>query len=99
MYLYLTTTGRVTGRPREIEIWFAEHGGRFYLIAESARANWVRNIEAQPQVEVRVGGAQFSAVGRVVPNDREPELAASVKALFDARYGWSDGLIVELTPA
>ena len=26
-------------------------------------------------------------------------LAATVKALFDAKYGWSDGLIVELTPA
>ena len=24
MYLYLTTTGRVTGQPREIEIWFTE---------------------------------------------------------------------------
>jgi hypothetical protein len=29
MYLYLTTTGRVTGQPREIEIWFTEHGGHF----------------------------------------------------------------------
>ena len=22
-YCYLTTTGRISGRPREIEIWFA----------------------------------------------------------------------------
>jgi hypothetical protein len=34
-----------------------------------------------------------------VLNDREPRLAATVKALFDAKYGWSDGLIVELKPA
>ena len=32
-------------------------------------------------------------------HDREPQLAATVKALFDAKYGWSDGLIAELTPA
>jgi hypothetical protein len=33
-----------------------------------------------------------------VHSDREPQLAAAVKALFDTKYGWSDGLIAELTP-
>jgi deazaflavin-dependent oxidoreductase (nitroreductase family) len=89
MYLYLTTKGRVTGQRREIEIWFTEHGGHFYLVAESASANWVRNIQSQPQVEVRVDDAEFNAIARVVPDDREPQLAATVKALFDAKYGWS----------
>jgi len=98
MYLYLTTTGRVTGQAREIEIWFAEHGGRFYLVAERESANWVRNIQAQPQVKVRVGDAEFNAIARVV-HDGEPGLAAIVKALFDAKYGWSDGVMVELAPA
>jgi deazaflavin-dependent oxidoreductase (nitroreductase family) len=99
MYLYLTTTGRVTGQPREIEIWFAEHGGRFYLVAERESANWVRNIQSQPQVRVRVGEVEFNAIACVVHKDREPRLVATVKALFDAKYGWSDGLIVELTSA
>jgi hypothetical protein len=53
MYLYLTNTGRVTGQPREIEIWFAEHGRRFYLVAERVSANWVRDIQSQPQVKVQ----------------------------------------------
>jgi deazaflavin-dependent oxidoreductase (nitroreductase family) len=99
MYLYLTTAGRVTGQAREIEIWFAEHGRHFYLVAERESANWVRNIQSQPQVKVRVGDTEFNAIARVVHNDREHPLAATVKALFDAKYGWSDGLIVELTPA
>jgi deazaflavin-dependent oxidoreductase (nitroreductase family) len=99
IYLYLTTTGRVTGQPRQIEIWFAEHGGRFYLIAERESANWVRNIQSQPQVKVRVGDAEFNAFARVLRNDRESQLAATVKAFFVAKYDWSDGLIVELTPA
>jgi deazaflavin-dependent oxidoreductase (nitroreductase family) len=99
MYLYLTTTGRITGQAREIEIWFAEHGGRFYLVAERESANWVRNIQSQPQVKVRVADAEFNSVARVVHNDREPQLAATARALFDAKYGWSDGLVVELTPA
>jgi len=99
MYLYLTTTGRVTGQRREIEIWFAEHSGRFYLVAERESANWVRNIQSQPQVKFRVSEAELNAAARLVPNDREPQLVATVKALFDAKYGWSDGLVVELTPA
>ena len=99
VYLYLTTTGRVTGQPPEIEIWFTEHGGHFYLVAERESANWVRNIHSQPQIKVRVGDAEFNALARVVHNEREPQLAATVKALFDAKYGWSAGLIAELTPA
>ena len=99
MYLYLTTTGRVTGQPRKIEIWFTEHGAHFYLVAERKSANWVRNIHSRPHVKVRAGDAEFNAIARVVHNDREPQLGATVKALFDAKYGWSDGLIVELTPA
>jgi hypothetical protein len=59
----------------------------------------VWNIQSQPQVKVRVGDAEFDAIARVVHSDREPQLAATMKALFDAKYGWSDGLIVELTPA
>ena len=89
MYLYLTTTGRVTSQPPEIEIWFTEHGGRFYLVAERECANWVRNIQSKPQVKVRVGDAEFNAIARVVHNGREPQLGASVRALFDAKYGWT----------
>ena len=68
MYLYLTTTGRVTGQPREIEIWFTKHGGHLYLVAERESANWVRNIQSQPQVKVRLGGAELNAVARIVHN-------------------------------
>jgi deazaflavin-dependent oxidoreductase (nitroreductase family) len=100
MFLYLTTTGRVSGQPREIEIWFTERDGRFYIIAEHReRAKWVRNIKARPQVDVRVGDRQFDATARIVDENREPQLIAAVKALSDAKYGWSDGLVVELTPA
>ena len=99
MFLYLTTTGRVSGQPREIEICFTERDGRYYLIAEHReRADWVRNIQARAQVAVRVGDRQFDATGRIVREDREPELAAAVRTLSDAKYGWSDGLVVELTP-
>ena len=56
------------------------------------------DIQSQP-LKVRVGDAEFNAIARVVHDDREPELATTVKALFDAKYSWSDGLIIELTAA
>ena len=99
MFLYLTTIGRRTGLPREIEIWFTEREGRYYVIAEHRdRAQWVRNILAHPEVAVRVGERRFSACARIVDSERESSLAQAVAALSDAKYGWSDGLIVEITP-
>jgi len=99
-YLYLTTTGRRTGRPREIEIWFTERSGRYYLVAEHReRAQWVQNLKLVPRVAVRVGRRKFGAVARVVDARPEPELARAVKKLSEKKYGWGDGLVVELTPA
>jgi len=99
-YLYLTTTGRRTGQPREIEIWFTRHDGRFYLVAEHReRAQWVRNLRALPHVGVRVGTRRFSAQARVIDARAEPKLARAVRALSEKKYGWGNGLAVELTPA
>ena len=98
-YLYLTTTGRRSGRPREIEIWFTRRDGRYYLIAEHGeRAQWVRNILADPRVRWRVEDAAFTGRGRVVDPVAEPALSAAVRALSTEKYGWGDGLVVELTP-
>src|SRR5881409_2381466 len=99
-YLYLTTTGRRTGRPREIEIWFTRRGGRYYLIAEHRqRAQWVQNLKAAPRVAVRVGRRSFAAHARVVDSKTEPGLARTVRTLSEKKYGWGSGLVVELDPA
>ena len=97
--LDLTTTGRTTGLPRQIEIWFTRHGGRYYVIAEHReRAQWVRNIRADPHVRLRVGRARVEALARVVDAAAEPELARAVRGRSESKYGWGDGLIIELTP-
>ena len=99
-YLYLTTTGRRTGRPREIEIWYTRREGCFYLVSERRdRAAWVRNLRALPNVSVRVGRRAFPAKARVVDARAEPDLARAVRTLSERKYGWGDGLVVELTPA
>jgi deazaflavin-dependent oxidoreductase (nitroreductase family) len=99
-YLYLTTTGRRSGRPRRIEIWFTRHAGRYYLIAEHGlRAGWVQNLLADPAVRARVGTRRFRARARVVERAAERELVATVRALLEAKYGWGDGLVVEISPS
>ena len=99
-YFYLTTTGRRSGRPRRIEIWFTRHAGRYYLIAEHGlRAGWVQNLLADPAVRARVGTRSFRARARVVERGAERELVATVRMLSAAKYGWGDGLVVEISPS
>jgi deazaflavin-dependent oxidoreductase (nitroreductase family) len=98
-YLYLTTTGRRTGRLRQIEIWFTRHEGRYYLVAEhGSKAQWARNLLADPGVRVRVGARRFRGLARVVDHRAERSLVGVVRKLSEAKYGWGDGLVVEITP-
>jgi deazaflavin-dependent oxidoreductase (nitroreductase family) len=107
VFLYMTTVGNKTGLPRKIEIWFVEHAGCYYMVAEHREATaWVKNIQANPAVTFSVGRGgneafvlpRTAATGRVVLPESEPDLAAAVRELMDAKYQWSDGLIVELKP-
>ncbi|MBZ0280075.1 MAG: nitroreductase/quinone reductase family protein [Anaerolineae bacterium] len=98
-FLYVTTTGHKTGTPHEIEIWFCEHEGGYYLCAEHReRTHWVQNIQHNPVVTFWVNEQTYKGRGRVIDPAAEPELAKAVSGLFDAKYNWSDGLLVELRP-
>jgi deazaflavin-dependent oxidoreductase (nitroreductase family) len=62
-FCYLTTFGRVSGRRREIEIWFVLNDDTMYLLAGSGRdADWVRNLDANPECEVRIGSRKVDAI-------------------------------------
>lgn len=107
VFLYLTTTGRTSGEPRQIEIWFVEHDGCYYMVAESGdQAHWVRNIMANPLVTFSIGTRENHAAhrpptragGRILPPEDDPALVSTIAALMDAKYGWSTGLTVELIP-
>jgi deazaflavin-dependent oxidoreductase (nitroreductase family) len=97
--LHLTTVGRRTGLPREIEIWFVVHGDRLYLFAETGEAAaWVKNIRCNPEVAVRMGELRISATARVLDREVDRELWAQVAAIANRKYGWGDGLPVEISP-
>jgi len=52
-----------------------------------------------PRVAVRVGRRSFAALARVVDAKTEPELARAVRKMSEKKYGWGNGLVVELDPA
>ena len=75
-FCYVTTTGRRTGRPHRIEIWYAADGDHIYLLAGGGRrSDWVQNLLADPAVVVELDGEVLRAAARVLPDGREAERA------------------------
>ena len=88
---YLTTTGRLSGRPHEIEIWFAaaEDGRTIYLLSGGGeRADWVRNIDRDGAVTFRILGQTFTGSAR---RSTEAEDQAAREVVSAKYYDWSGG--------
>jgi F420H(2)-dependent quinone reductase len=93
-FLYLTTIGWKTGRRHRIEIWFVQYLEKYYVMSEDREhAHWVQNIVHNPTVSFSVSGRSFSGTAKVIAKG---PVAAEVKKLMKAKYGWDSGMIVEL---
>jgi deazaflavin-dependent oxidoreductase (nitroreductase family) len=83
-YCYVTTTGRRSGSPHTIEIWFALEDRTLYLLAGGGdTSDWVRNIRADGTVGLRLGDEDFIARGRVV---EDPDEASRARDLVFEKY-------------
>jgi deazaflavin-dependent oxidoreductase (nitroreductase family) len=81
---YVTTTGRRTGRPHEVEIWCVAVGDALYLMAGSGdRSDTVRNALADPRVTVRVDDETRPATASLVG---DPDEDRAVRAAMVAKY-------------
>lgn len=77
-FCYLTTTGRVTGRPHTIEIWFGLNGSTLYVLSGNGprrRSDWVKNLMKMQAVSVRIRDREFLGAARVVEDRNEDALA------------------------
>ena len=91
-YCYLTTTGRVSGEPREIEIWFGLADSTLYMLSGGRdRSDWVKNLKADPRVEVRMGERSFPGAARLV-EDADEDAAARMILLDKYSAGYSGDL-------
>lgn len=67
--LLLTTTGRKSGLPRVTPLQYEEEDGVIYVAAvRGQKADWFRNIVANPHVEVRVKARRFHGVAEPITN-------------------------------
>ena len=66
----LETIGRKSGQPRRNPVTNGLVDGVFWIVAEHGRrASYVRNLEANPGVRVRIGKRWRTGTARVVPED------------------------------
>jgi deazaflavin-dependent oxidoreductase (nitroreductase family) len=68
----LTTRGRKSGQPRFTALEYRQHGSKLYIISGwGAQANWVRNLQHDPQVTLRRGLRAQAARAEVVTDRSE----------------------------
>ena len=80
-YCYLTTTGRVTGNPHTIEIWFGLNDSTLYILSGGGdKSDWVKNLRKNPVVTVRIAKQTFNATARIVKDEAEQILARNLLA-------------------
>jgi len=91
----LETTGRKTGEPRRTPIGGKLDGRTFWLVSEFGdRSQYVRNIQADPRVRVRVRGRWHSGNAVLLPaDDAKARLAALPRMNSAAVRAMGDNLL------
>ncbi len=106
-YALLETTGRRSGLPRQIPVANGFEGDTFWLIAAlGERAQYVRNIRAEPRVRVKVRPARLrdgvsmrwrSGTARLMPDD---DASRRHRRLGRGRPGYRlDGILLRMLSA
>jgi deazaflavin-dependent oxidoreductase (nitroreductase family) len=81
--LELTTTGRKSGRPRTVTIWFVYEDRLYVQSGQEGKTDWYQNALAKPAVTVKIGEREWR--GQVRPIDDAAE-TARVHELFRQKY-------------
>ena len=91
--LLLTTTGRRSGKKRVTPLQYEMIGSDYYLgAARGVKADWVRNIQINPQVEMRVGAKYFYGTAEVIT---DPSKFADFMEVRLERHPFMIGLIMQ----
>jgi hypothetical protein len=78
-FCYLTTIGRISGRPHTIEIWFALNERTFYLLSGGRdQSDWVKNALQTPTVQMKINNTLFTGTARLVTGTAEDTLARKI---------------------
>jgi deazaflavin-dependent oxidoreductase (nitroreductase family) len=70
--LLLTTRGRKTDRLRTTPLNYLVDNGATYVVSGSgASSDWLRNLQANPHVQVQIGTRRFDALAEVIVEPAE----------------------------
>jgi hypothetical protein len=91
----IVTTGRVSGVPHDVEIWFGVMDGAMYLISGNGPgADWYRNMLVNPEVIVKLAGESLVGMARAVSDPAERRRCGD---LMGAKYVWDGDASIGLT--
>lgn len=78
----VVTTGRASGEPHQVTVWFALDGSTVYILSRHGEdADWVRNVAADPVVQLVCRRTAYRGTAEVV---RDPAQARRGRqAMYD----------------
>ena len=93
---YLTTVGRISGRPHRVVLRLVYHRGNFYASRRDAASDWCQNLISTARVTLQIEGGEFSATARLINDD---ELERKISGLkYPDQRALTRRVIVEIIP-
>jgi len=84
----IVVTGRKSGRPISIPIWFVLEGDKLYLLpVQGSDTQWYKNALKNPSIQIESGGEKAELKVTPITDSKQ---VASVAEKFRAKYGHSD---------
>jgi F420H(2)-dependent quinone reductase len=81
--LALTTVGRRSGKRRDVQLAYHRAGGDYLVVAsamgQERHPDWKYNLEANPDVEVRVRGETFAARAERLSDEEKSRVWPAIK--------------------
>ena len=81
----ITVTGRTSGRPISLPIWFALDGKKLYLIpVKGSDTDWYKNLRKTPTIRLEARGKTFTTSARLLTDEAQ---IGKVLEKFRDKYG------------
>lgn len=88
----ITTTGRKSGQPRRIEIWYFVIDDRVYITGTPGKRDWYANLLVNPALTFHVKeGARADLAARATPITDPAERRRIMQTVIQRNSWFSDG--------
>lgn len=92
---YVTTTGRVTGRPHTVPLRLVYHQGKIYASRRDTKSDWCRNLLKDPRVTVEIQGQRVTGFAQLVTDEALSREISQLK--YRDRRGLEKRIVIEIT--